>query len=837
MNRMIKRITSIALASAVTVVSVCGGIHIQGVTPEEKKAQAAEKGGKYVRDLKVCYASDWREAQEKLGDEYTVIKRGVGIGKKTDTYIAYSTTDYPEDAIRDIKVEEMTGKHSVSEYERIQKEHQDAIKKQLDTFIPVLVEFTKNYDADLPAAKIIAMHLNYYYEDDSDEALGDYLLKQGRALGADGQNADVRQALEKLYIEGNSLLVQSMEDMITQGSDTKIKEKGSWLTRMSELGPKGLIKEYKLAYPNLKTDKAVLKQISKDYGEEAKAILNELSEVQSYLREGESSDLVQAVEEGDSSKAGELLSEEKNREIDDELTNDMTVEDIAESLGEAVAAVPDTMDAVGQASLAALTVILKGMSYGDQTMYDFFMREDLTADDLYPMAYVLSDGQKTIMEDIGLVGIFHSASAEYTEETDDLDTMQEEIGEKVYSVYEGVDREMFKGDTALTEDALSRMAATDDNEALTNGAGRGNYIAAIVSATIGGMCLLNLDLYWRHMVKTKTVLIDSTTTEAYREATVLVENAKKELALVQKSERALHLKAIEKYQYLKGYKANLLASTEQMTKEYRRVLRVMADPVTGTGNLGKVAFLSKESQRAIVADQIAKVDDALVKQNAAKMAKNYKQVKVPMYGARIALVLGAVASFAFAGYELYQILKPAPGVDFTEIPATMVSRTYDESDEISYVSYSVVRTPDGKKADIHNWEGQQWVALYTTSDEQAGEPILASGLQATFRDTTDADSVPVTEFCYNDAFNLVGGNDSTTYLFFKRGMDDVTVEVEEATETEEPPSEVVSGSAAETETASVFGFSSIIWIILLVVVVIGAGIGTAVTIRKRKKTK
>jgi hypothetical protein len=135
----------------------------------------------------------------------------------------------------------------------------------------------------------------------------------------------------------------------------------------------------------------------------------------------------------------------------------------------------------------------------------------------------------------------------------------------------------------------------------------------------------------------------------------------------------------------------------------------------------------------------------------------------------------------------------------------MVSRTYDESDEISYVSYYAVRTPDGKKADINNWEGQQWVAVYTTSDEQAGEPILASGLQASFRDTADADSVPVTEFCYNNVYNLAGKEGNTTYLFFKRGMDDVTPEVEEVTESEEPPSEVVSGSAAETETASVFG--------------------------------
>ena len=845
MKGIFKKTTAVTLTLALTMASVCGGVRIQGVTPEVKEAQAAETGGKYIRDLKICYADNASDAQAQLGDDYTVLKRSFNGSRKTNSYIGYSTTDNPEDAIRDIKVEEMTGKHSVSEYEKIQKEHQDAIKKQVDTFIPALIEFTKNYDADLTAARIIAMYLNYYYEDDSDEALGDYLLKQGRRLIADIQDADARQALEKVYIEGNTMLVQSMEDMITQGIDPRMKKKGSWLTRMSELGPKGLIKEYKLAYPNLKSEKSVLNQLSKEYGNEVKTILNEISEVQKYLREGEGSELVQAVEDGDAAKAGELLSEETNREINDELNNDMTVEEIAESMADVADAIPETMDAVDQSALAGLTVLLKGTSYGDQTMYDFFMREDLTEEDLYPMAYVLSDGQKAIMEDTGLIGIFQSASSEFTEASEDLDTMPEKIGEKVFSIYEGVDRDMFKGDTALTADALARMAATDDNEALTNGAGRWNYVAATVFGAIGIVCLMDLKLHWSTLVKTKQVLINAETTAAFKKTAALIETLEAEMVVLDNSYQAVRLKLIEKYQYVKGFKANLITNSMGLQKQMNQI----AHKLVNSGNMEKIRIVTDDMRNTVKADVQAELDKAVSRQNELRQAKTYKKVKVPKYGARITLAVAGIASLAFAGYELYQMLKPAPSVKFTEIPAKMVSRTYDEENEISYVSYSVVRTPDGKKADLHNWEGKQWIALYTTSDEAVGGPILASGLKTAFTPDPDADAVPVTEFCYSDSFELIGIGDAVSYMSFMRESDEETTEPVEAVEetiepevTEEPEKPVetaapVSDNAAETETASVFAFPSFVWIILIVVLVVGVGAGTVVMIRKRKKSE
>ena len=114
------------------------------------------------------------------------------------------------------------------------------------------------------------------------------------------------------------------------------------------------------------------------------------------------------------------------------------------------------------------------------------------------------------------------------------------------------------------------------------------------------------------------------------------------------------------------------------------------------------------------------------------------------------------------------------------------------------------------------------------------KPAGASGM-------SDPDYKPVSEFCYKDSCNLLVDESVPEYLFFKTGTEAVEEVAEEETEepeitdeTESTEAEVVSGDAADVE-ASVFGGSSMIWIILLIVVVIGVGAGTGIYFRKKKK--
>ena len=61
----------------------------------------------------------------------------------------------------------------------------------------------------------------------------------------------------------------------------------------------------------------------------------------------------------------------------------------------------------------------------------------------------------------------------------------------------------------------------------------------------------------------------------------------------------------------------------------------------------------------------------------------------------MAFILGAAAAFAFAGYEIYCMTRKET-VEFTHIPANMVSRTY--GDDVYYVEDTnefVVLSRDG----------------------------------------------------------------------------------------------------------------------------------------------
>ena len=838
MGRTTKRILSITLAFAVTLASVCGGVRIHGVTPDTKAAKAAEAAGLYISNVAVSYASSREAAEKELGEEYTVLENKVG-----ECFVGYTTTDDPDLAIRDIKVQSMTGKYSVSDYEELLKNHKDAIDDQVDIFVPALIEFTKNYDSDMDAALIICKHLNCFYEDDSDMAFGDYLLEQGRRLTGDAKDATARKELEKIFVEGNDDLIRQMENLITQGIDTKVTIKGTWVTRMSELGPRGLIDLYKQSFKNLRSDSAVKKQLEKDFGEDAAMLLKELPKLQTYLRERTDSDVAKAIEDGDEKKVEALSDEIGDTENIWDQKDDPTIPEIAESMGESMDRLTDAVEYNENAAMGALKLFLKGISYGDQTMYDFLMNENIEKSDLYTFAYVLSAGQKSIIRDVGLYSVFQSAMSGYAEEDEENADLDDVISEKSFSIYDGVDRDVFKGDTALTEDALKRMQTDNDNSFLTMPPAVSGLLA-IAALAVGTYCFVKLtSIVLNGGVVTKVKYVHQTVTYIQGENSLAFKTANKaanlivdECNIMMENQYALQAKYIEQKGLVKDFKLDV--NFKKVEPDFFETkVKSLYQELKAKGNYEKVVNMSEATKKQFLDERWAefkKLNDERIKILNSKtvLEQTQKQTSYTRIGigARVLYVIGALAAFAFAGYEIYQMVKKDPKVEFTEIPANMVNRTYDE-DEINYMTYSVAKTKDGKKADLRNWKGNQWVALYTTSDENAGEPILASSFAASESNTTsDANMAPVSEFCYKDAYNI--SEKKAAYLFFKTGMQ----APDAADEDPDQPGAANDGVAGTPETeAAVFGWSGMLWIILVLVVIVGVGVGTAIYIRKRKR--
>ena len=803
MEKIIKRITSLVLVFGLTVTSICGGININGVTPEVKKSQAAEDEGKYLKELKISHAQSREEAQAELGDEYTLMSTNFGQKNNGFTWIGYTTTDNPEYAIRDIKVESMSGDYSISDYEELLKNHKAEIQSDIDTFVPALIEFTKNYDNDLDAAKIVKRSLDYYYEDDSDKALGEFVLDIGRRLSNNAQDASAMDELKKIFTQGNTAIIQLMLDMITQGSDPRVEKKGSWLTRMSDLGMDGLINAYKQTNPKIKTNRAAINEMAKDLKNDAEAILKELPDMQKYFRDCEKTELVQAIEAGDTGKADKAVSEVADKDIGTEPTADSTIDEMAESMGKAIGNTPDTADLLDQSSMAVLLALLKETPYGDETMYDFFTREDLTKEDLYPMAYVLSNGQKTMIGETGLYGIFVGAAAEYAEETEETNQVFEELGEKVYSVYTGVDRNVFNGDTAITVDALKKMASDDDNEAVASTYSVTDYLLVLGSPVVGAICLRNF-LFELTIPHYKKVVLKGAQTQAYKNADALVRTLQKELTMVRTNDIAMKLKILEQNQFIKGFKANL-GSVGEAIQQFNSI----KGQITKNGIYAEGTGFTSSSSKAVVAKQNAKLNQAMIDRANLRTAKEFKTVKAPRVGMRIAYALGALVAFAFVGYEIYNMVKKS-GVEFTEIPGVMVSRTY-EGNEVSYIAYTVVRTAGNEKADIYNEKGKEWLALYITRDENVGEPILARdfGVRESATDP-DSDLVSVVEFGKSNAYDVTGEHG---YLYYRK-----------------------NDTSVWNTTASAFGGEKMIWIALVILLLAVLAALAGLYVSKRKKS-
>jgi len=72
-----------------------------------------------------------------------------------------------------------------------------------------------------------------------------------------------------------------------------------------------------------------------------------------------------------------------------------------------------------------------------------------------------------------------------------------------------------------------------------------------------------------------------------------------------------------------------------------------------------------------------------------------------------------------------QILKAYYSRKHLLIPGQMVNMLYKDGEENSYIVYDSVSDAAGNNGDLNGGTGRQWLALYATKDEAAGEPIFA----------------------------------------------------------------------------------------------------------------
>lgn len=830
MRKVFKRITALALTAAVAISAECGGVRIQSVSPEVRISKAAESSGRYVADIMVSHRESKEAAQEELGEEYTILDRDFNEGMSGHSWIGYTTTNDADMAIKDLKVMGMDGNYSESDYKELLDRHKEVIAEQLNTVIPAIIEYTKNYDAGMKTASYIHTLLNVFHEDDSDKNVGDLLLELGRRLVDDRNDLKAKETLEMMFVQGNDSAIRSIEKLLTQAQDTKLVKKGSWLTRMSLLGPDGLYAVYKQAYPG-KTRSYVNKMIENDLGDEANAIFTEINNLQSILKEGEESKLYEAM--GDEKATDEIVSEyEDKEEVDVSLDSD--TDELLEASYMAASDAAETMELNAQMTEMVVIENLKNTPYGStKSMYDFFMDKNLKKSDLYTMAYVLSDGQKSIINDLGLYPVFESILSEYnenvsTEAEADEDMDLSDMDEGILSVYDGVDRSVFDGDTAITADTLKNMETKQVDDVLSPEGNKGNLKLAVAMTVVGSLSAYMAVKSFAYDTK----MLYKPVREVVYEITPKVTKMQNEFRLMIKYENAWKLNWIEMYagnSYLpEGFKLSALeyegADTAKTINEtYKYAAEKLKNTRLGE-QLEKFTVGNKEAHMHFYGNAIdANMQKTITKQVPDKVSK----VPKAGWGARIGYTLGAVLALAFAGYEIY-LLTRSHSVEFTHIPANMVYKTTEG--DVHYMTYHAVRDKAGNVTDLHDKKGDGWQVIYTTTDSNAGDPVLASSLTVSDSNkSSDPDIEYLLDFDQSSQSNLAdkkytGKSTKSVYITYRTGTEEsAEVEGEAASDDEAP------------EQTSVFAWPGMLWVLLAILVIAGIAAGAGVYYRKRKK--
>ena len=153
------------------------------------------------------------------------------------------------------------------------------------------------------------------------------------------------------------------------------------------------------------------------------------------------------------------------------------------------------------------------------------------------------------------------------------------------------------------------------------------------------------------------------------------------------------------------------------------------------------------------------------------------------YWAGAALVAVSLVLFAASIWSTYQDLKEYYNAEFTPIPLHMVDEGVDEYDAKVYTYYDAVTcnreeagmVTDANRllknyGDLNGDVGRQWVALYTTKDKNAGNPLTELKVQYEDSNLPDETYTALSMFGESSAQNLTNKTSGYTYADGKSGI-------------------------------------------------------------------
>ena len=369
----------------------------------------------YIKEIRISTAADEATAKQWLTENgYQVLD--VNLNQKSNgdaVYMGYITTTDPNEAITDMAVMQMDGGYSFAEYEALLERQRQDVDDMIDILETSIDEARENLANGNKNAQDAKKVLNFFIEEDSKIALGDFLLEEDRS----------RDDMIKIFLEGNSDILVIVYFMLAWAC-TDYSEDNSWLSKLESVDPYG---EYDpLDYDDIVVD----------------AYQHFVT-----LRE-------------------KLLTYENDfmKLTDDlELVETMTTDELSDYFPE------------NYQEYSFLYLTLGEYKYGAGTLRDFFMQDpnELDTEDLYPLLSAMTPGQRTISAFIGFEPMIYFSQASSESAAEYFDECRAQFAaynvEAGISVYYGVDRSLFHdGGVALTNASLRESASTGDSSWISN---------------------------------------------------------------------------------------------------------------------------------------------------------------------------------------------------------------------------------------------------------------------------------------------------------------------------------------------------------------------------------
>ena len=707
---MLKKTLS-AVISVILALALCIGTC--------SSAFAASSGKKYVKDVILSYGKTEDEAKKWLVDnDYEVLDNNLNQGAdstlstKRAVYLGYKTTDKKDEAITDMKLMNMKGGYSVQDYQMLLEDQKSTIKVFFDNFKVAVQEYRNNYAAGQQRA--IAAHdmLNMLYDDDTQENLGDLLLNRVREEYTDDEYNALSATEQAKVGDMTTILMQGNSNAVLameQLIATATDESETpWINRYQEAKTYDEMLDDLMDNENLTVNDAEKELVSK-YDEDAKKIASNFENYKTYVAKNTFDDI------------------------------SLTASD------EEIEAYQKAHEDFNYADWYAVTTqceILKVLTNDDVSLYDLIFGEDydVTGDDvymLYPLVSVLSSGQRACLD---FLSLYQLISLGINDDTTTKAAM-EQVGFASndnlnnISIYDGIDRSLFSGDVALTSEAYRLQASTGKNSmqnwyspiSSTTLILYGSFFVSVIATGISWAYSSHLNNVASDLSRKLKDLVSYTSTRK--------ETISSNQLLLAKAKEAMNQSKIKYHENnINAAKKELDAGVERQSK----------------------ALSSYES--------------------ASTWAKIMNVAKVGLTCVMAVLLVASIWSTVDDLIDYYN-------ATYTPIPTNMVNQGVNDDDEKVYTYYKAVKCNRvaqnmvtdktellGDNGDLNGDVGKQWLALYTTTDSAAGDPIT-NDFRVQYNNTKIPDDrIPLSIFCESSVQNLTNAKSGYTYSDGKNGI-------------------------------------------------------------------